>query len=110
MLSNLVFHSDYIDTEANKELQDGTTSEIGGLGIEVTMENGIGKVMSPIDDTPAQKAGLRTGDLIGRLDSTPVKGLTLKDAVDLMRGKPGTDIVLTVIREGEEKPLKFTLT
>src|SRR3569833_3059226 len=110
MLSNLDPHSSYLDTEAYKELQVGTTGEFGGLGIEVTMENGFVKVMSPIDDTPAQKAGLRTGDLIVRLDSTPVKGLTLKDAVDLMRGKPGTDIVLTVIREGEEKPLKFTLT
>src|SRR3569623_1289015 len=110
MLSNLDPHSAYLDTEAYKELQVGATGEFGGLGIEVTMENGFVKVMSPVDDTPAQKAGLRTGELIVRLDSTPVKGLTLKDAVDLMRGKPGTDIVLTVIREGEEKPLKFTLT
>src|SRR3569623_3671305 len=110
MLSNLDPHSSYLDTEAYKELQVGTTGEFGGLGIEVTMENGFVKVMSPIDDTPAKKAGRRTGDLIVRLDSTPVKGLTLKDAGDLMRGKPGTDIVLTVIREGEEKPLKFTLT
>src|SRR3569623_708324 len=109
-LSNLDPLSSYLDTEAYKELQVGTTGEFGGLVIEVTMENGFVKVMSPIDDTPAQKAGLRTGDLIVRLDSTPVKGLTLKDAVDLMRGKPGTDIVLTVIREGEEKPLKFNLT
>src|SRR3569833_3458192 len=110
MLSNLDPHSAYLDTEAYKELQVGTTGEFGGLGIEVTMENGFVKVMSPIADTPAQKAGLRTGELIVRLDSTPVKGLTMKDADDLMRGKPGTDIVLTVIREGEEKPLKFTLT
>ena len=110
MLSNLDPHSSYLDTEAYKELQVGTSGEFGGLGIEVTMENGFVKVMSPIDDTPAQKAGIKTGDLIVRLDSTPVKGLALKDAVDLMRGKPGTDIVLTVIREGEEKPLKFTLT
>lgn len=110
MLSNLDPHSSYLDTEAYKELQVGTSGEFGGLGIEVTMENGFVKVMSPIDDTPAQKAGIKAGDLIVRLDSTPVKGLALKDAVDLMRGKPGTDIVLTVIREGEEKPLKFTLT
>src|SRR3569623_1105390 len=110
MLSNLDPHSSYLDTEAYKELQVGTTGEFGGLGIEVTMENGFVKVMSPIDDTPAQKAGSKAGDLIIRLDSTPVKGLALKDAGELMRGKPGTDIVLTVIREGEEKPLKFTLT
>ena len=110
MLSNLDPHSNYLDAEAYKELQVGTTGEFGGLGIEVTMENGFVKVMSPIDDTPAQRAGILSGDLIIRLDETPVKGLTLKDAVDLMRGKPGTDIMLTVIREGEEKPLKFTLT
>jgi carboxyl-terminal processing protease len=110
MLSNLDPHSNYLDAEAYKELQVGTTGEFGGLGIEVTMENGFVKVMSPIDDTPAQRAGIHSGDLIIRLDETPVKGLTLKDAVDMMRGKPGTDIVLTVIREGEEKPLKFTLT
>ncbi|MEK7321975.1 MAG: S41 family peptidase [Pseudomonadota bacterium] len=110
MLSNLDPHSSYLDAESYKELQVGTSGEFGGLGIEVTMENGFVKVMSPIDDTPAQKAGLRTGDIIIRLDSTPVKGLSLKDAVDIMRGKPGTDILLTVIREGAEKPLKFTLT
>lgn len=110
MLSNLDPHSAYLDAEAYKELQVGTTGEFGGLGIEITMENGFVKVMSPIDDTPAQRAGIRSGDLIIRLDDTPVKGLTLKEAVDLMRGKPGTDIRLTVIREGEEKPLKFTLT
>jgi carboxyl-terminal processing protease len=110
MLSNLDPHSTYLDADAYKELQVGTTGEFGGLGIEVSMENGFVKVISPIEDTPAQKAGIRAGDLIIRLDETPVKGLTLKDAVDLMRGKPGTDIVLTVIREGEEKPLKFTLT
>lgn len=110
MLSNLDPHSTYLDASAYKELEVGTTGEFGGLGIEVTMENGFVKVISPIEDTPAQKADIRAGDLIVRLDETPVKGLTLKDAVDLMRGKPGTDIVLTVIREGEEKPLKFTLT
>lgn len=110
MLSNLDPHSTYLDADAYKELQVGTTGEFGGLGIEVSMENGFVKVISPIEDTPAQKAGIRAGDLIIRLDETPVKGLTLKDAVDLMRGKPGTDIVLTVIREGQEKPLKFTLT
>jgi len=110
MLSSLDPHSAYLDADSYKELQVGTTGEFGGLGIEVTMENGFVKVMSPIDDTPAQRAGIKPGDLIVRLDETPVKGLTLKDAVDMMRGKVGTDIVLTVIREGEEKPLKFTLT
>ena len=110
MLSNLDPHSAYLDAEAYKELQVGTTGEFGGLGIEITMENGFVKVVSPIDDTPAQRAGILSGDLIIRIDDTPVKGLTLKESVDLMRGKPGTDIMLTVIREGEEKPLKFTLT
>jgi carboxyl-terminal processing protease len=110
MLSNLDPHSTYLDAAAYKELEVGTTGEFGGLGIEVTMENGFVKVISPIEDTPAQKAGIRAGDLVIRLDDTPIKGLTLKDAVDMMRGKPGTDIVLTIIREGEEKPLKFTIT
>ena len=110
MLSGLDPHSAYLDREGFKELQVGTSGEFGGLGIEVTMENGFVKVMSPIDDTPAQRAGVNAGDLIIRLDDTPVKGLTLKDAVDKMRGKPGTNITITVMREGQEKPLKFTLT
>ena len=106
MLSNLDPHSAYLDAKAFKELQVGTSGEFGGLGIEVTMENGFVKVMSPIDDTPAQRAGIRAGDVVIRLDDTPVKGLTLKEAVDIMRGKPGTKITLTIIREGEEQPLK----
>src|SRR3569623_1647003 len=97
MLSNLDPLSSYLDTEAYKELQVCTTGEFGGLGIEVTMENGIDKVMSPIDATPAQKAGIKAGGLIIRLDSTPMKGHALKDAVELMRGKPGTAIVHTVL-------------
>ena len=88
----------------------GTDGKFGGLGIEVTMENGFVKVISPIDDTPAQRAGIQAGDVIVRLDDTPVKGMTLNDAVKIMRGKPGTDILLTVIREGEEGPLKVTIT
>lgn len=110
MLSGLDPHSAYLASEEYKELQEGTTGQFGGLGIEVGMENGFVKVVSPIDDTPAQRAGLKTGDLIVRLDDKPVKGMTLADAVKTMRGEPGTDIVLTVIREGEEAPLKFTLT
>ena len=109
MLAGLDPHSAYLDTEEFKDLQVGTTGEFGGLGIEVGMENGFVKVISPIDDTPAQKAGLKTGDLIIRLDDTPVKGLSLADAVKRMRGKPGSDIVLTVVREGEQKPLTFTV-
>lgn len=110
MLSGLDPHSTYLDPEGYKELQVGTTGRFGGLGIEVGMEDGFVKVISPIDDTPASKAGMKAGDLIVRLDDTPVKGLTLSDAVKIMRGKPGSDIILTVVRDGAEKPLKITIT
>ncbi len=110
MLTGLDPHSTYLDPEGYKELQVGTTGRFGGLGIEVGMEDGFVKVISPIDDTPAQRAGVQAGDLIVRLDETPVKGLLLSEAVKIMRGKPGSDIVLTVIREGEEKPLRITIT
>ncbi|QPK62518.1 S41 family peptidase [Methylomonas sp. LL1] len=110
MLSGLDPHSAYLASEEYKELQEGTTGQFGGLGIEVGMENGFVKVVSPIDDTPAQKAGIKAGDLIVRLDDKPVKGMTLAEAVKLMRGEPGSQIVLTVIREGAEAPLKFELT
>jgi C-terminal peptidase (prc) len=109
MLSGLDPHSSYLDVEEFKELQVGTSGEFGGLGIEVGMEDGFVKVISPIDDTPAQKAGLQSGDLIIRLDDTPVKGMTLNDAVKLMRGKPDTSINLMVVREGKDKPFKVTL-
>lgn len=110
MLSGLDPHSSYLDPENFKELQVGTTGEFGGLGIEVGMEDGFVKVISPIDDTPAQRAGVKAGDLVIRLDEKPVKGMSLHDAVKIMRGKVGSDIVLTIIREGEEKPLKITIT
>lgn len=110
MLSGLDPHSAYLASEEYKELQEGTTGQFGGLGIEVGMENGFVKVVSPIDDTPAQKAGIKAGDLIVRLDDKPVKGMTLAEAVKIMRGEPGTQIVLTVIREGAEAPLKFEIT
>lgn len=109
MLSNLDPHSAYLDEEEFKELQVGTSGEFGGLGIEVGMEDGFVKVISPIDDTPAQKAGLQAGDLIIRLDETPVKGMTLNDAVKLMRGKPGSNIDLMIVREGKDKPFKVSL-
>ncbi len=109
MLSGLDPHSAYLDAESFKDLQVSTTGEFGGLGIEVSMEDGFVKVISPIDDTPAQQAGIHAGDLIIRIDGAPVKGLTLGEAVNRMRGKPGSEIILTVVREGEEKPLKFTL-
>ncbi|MBL1277334.1 MAG: S41 family peptidase [Ectothiorhodospiraceae bacterium] len=110
MLSGLDPHSSYLDAEHFKELQVGTTGEFGGLGIEVGMEDGFVKVISPIDDTPAMHAGVKAGDLVIRLDEKPVKGLTLHQAVKIMRGKVGTDILLTIIREGEERPLKITIT
>ena len=110
MLSGLDPHSSYLDPDSFKDLQVGTTGEFGGLGIEVGMEDGFVKVISPIDDTPAQRAGVKAGDLVIRLDEKPVKGMTLRDAVNIMRGKVGSKITLTIIREGEEKPLKITIT
>ncbi|MDQ7074322.1 MAG: S41 family peptidase [Gammaproteobacteria bacterium] len=110
MLSGLDPHSSFLNEEEFKELKVGTTGQFGGLGIEVSMEDGFVKVVSPIDDTPAQKAGVQSGDLIIRLDDQPVKGLTLNDAVKIMRGKPGTDILLTIAREGAGKPLKIKVT
>jgi carboxyl-terminal processing protease len=110
MLSGLDPHSAYLDAEGFKELQVGTQGEFGGLGIEVGMEDGLVKVISPIEDTPAYQAGVKSGDLIIKLDDTLVKGLTLNDAVKRMRGKPGTDIVLTVLRKPEPKPLLITVT
>jgi len=110
MLSGLDPHSAYLNTEQFNELRIGTSGEFGGLGIEVGMEDGFVKVVSPIDDTPAQRAGMQTGDLIIRLDDKPVKGLTLNEAVKLMRGRPGSTITLTVVREGEDKPLKVDIT
>lgn len=109
MLSGLDPHSAYLDKEQYEELKVGTTGQFGGLGIEVGMENGFVKVISPIDDTPAQKAGVKAGDLIIRLDDKPVKGLSLNDAVKIMRGEPGSGIVLTIVREGAEQPLKLRL-
>ncbi|MCK5790051.1 MULTISPECIES: S41 family peptidase [unclassified Ketobacter] len=110
MLTELDPHSAYLKPEAYQDLQINTTGEFGGLGIEVGMEDGFVKVITPIDDTPAKKAGVEAGDLIIKLDSTPVKGLSLGEAVKLMRGKPGSDIVLTIIRAGIDKPLEITVT
>jgi carboxyl-terminal processing protease len=110
MLSGLDPHSSYLDAEQFTELQVGTTGQFGGLGIEVGMENGFVKVIAPIDDTPAQRAGVESGDLVIRLDDTPVKGMTLNEAVKIMRGKPGSDIELTIVREGLDQPLKINIT
>jgi len=110
MLTGLDPHSAYLDAEDYKGLMEGTSGQFGGLGIEVTMENGFIKVVSPIDDTPAQKAGLQAGDLIIKLDEKPVKGMSLGDAVKIMRGEPGEDITLTIIREGADAPIITVVT
>lgn len=110
MLTGLDPHSAYLDQEAFKELQVGTQGEFGGLGIEVGMEDGFVKVVAPIDDTPASRAGIKPGDLIVKLDEMSVKGMTLNEAVKQMRGKPNSQITLTIVRKGETKPLVVTLT
>ena len=109
MLTGLDPHSSFLNTEDFKDLNQATQGEFGGLGIEVGMEDGFVKVISPIEDSPAYKAGLKSGDLIMKLDETSTKGLSLNDSVKKMRGKPGTSIVLTVLRKGEAKPLTFKL-
>jgi len=109
MLSNLDPHSAYLDSDAFKELQVGTQGEFGGLGIEVGMEDGLVKVISPIEDTPAYRAGVKAGDLIFKLDDTPVKGLTLSEAVKKMRGKPKTPLKISILRKGETKPIELTV-
>ena len=109
MVASLDPHSAYLDKKAFKELREGTQGKFVGLGIEVGMEDGYVKVISPIEDSPAYKAGLKAGDLITRLDSTPVKGMTLDEAVKRMRGEPNTKITLTVARKEEDKPLMITI-
>ncbi|MFZ2620113.1 MAG: S41 family peptidase [Alphaproteobacteria bacterium] len=110
MLTALDPHSSYMNRKDFEGLQEQTRGEFGGLGIEVTMEKGLVKVVAPIEDTPADAAGIEAGDYIIRLDETDVQGLTLSDAVDKMRGKPGTDIVLKVFRESSQKTLDITIT
>ncbi|HAT7072907.1 TPA: PDZ domain-containing protein [Legionella pneumophila] len=109
MLTGLDPHSSYLNEEEFKELQTSTSGEFGGLGIEVTMEEGVVKVITPLVDTPAFKAGIKSGDYIIKLGKESVQGLSLKDAVNLMRGKPGTTIELTILRKGVNKPLTFDL-
>lgn len=107
MLSDLDPHSTYLAPEDYEELEESTSGEFGGLGIEVGMENGFIKVIAPIDDTPAQQAGVQSGDLIIKLDEKPVKGMGLEEAVQLMRGKPGTILTLTIMRESENGPVEI---
>ena len=111
MLSGLDPHSDYLTPDDFKNLRESTSGEFGGLGIEISMDaTGFVRVVAPIDDTPAYRAGMKSGDLITQIDSTPVKGMNINDAVGKMRGKPGTALELTVIREGESGPIKVQIT
>ncbi len=109
MLTSLDPHSGYMEPVEYSDVQEDTTGQFGGLGIEVQMEDGVIKVVSPIDDTPAAKAGILAGDFIVELDSTQVQGLTLDQAVEKMRGQVGSKITITVVREGVTEPLKFEL-
>ena len=109
MLDGLDPHSLYLSAEDFQDLQTNTSGEFSGLGLEITMENGFVKVISPIDDTPAQKAGIESGDLILKLDNHPVKGMSLNDAVDLMRGSKGSSIDVTIAREGNSQPFTVTI-
>jgi len=109
MLETLDPHSTYLDKKAYTDLNVSTKGEFGGLGIEVTMDKGVVKVVTPIDDTPADKAGVKAGDLIVKIDGKSVRGMTISDAVGLMRGKKGTPIDLTIIRSGESKPVQIKI-
>ena len=110
MLASLDPHSTYLNPKKFREMQVQTRGEFGGLGIEVTMDNGLVKVVTPIDDTPAARAGLKAGDLITHLDGTPVLGMTLSEAVEQMRGPVSSKIKISVQREGEDGPLDFEIT
>lgn len=110
MVSGLDPHSEYLDQEAYKTLLMTTSGEFGGVGIEVTPEYGILKIVSPMDDTPAAKAGIKAGDYIVAIDGKLVSEMTLQDAVEKMRGKPESLVILTVLRKGEKAPLTFKLT
>ena len=110
LLQSLDPYSAYMSPEIFNEMQTETSGEFGGLGIEVSMESGVVKVISPIDDTPASKAGIKAGDYIVKIENTQVQGKTLREAVDLMRGPVGSSIELTIRRRGEKKALTFNIT
>ena len=109
ILKSLDPHSSYMDAKSYADMQTTTTGQFGGLGMQVNMEDGVLKVVSPIDDTPAARAGILAGDVIDQVDGAPVKGLTLTQAVDKMRGAPGTEIRLEVVRKGKDSPFSVTL-
>src|SRR5690606_37196035 len=109
MLAGLDPHSAYLTDESFDDLQESTSGEFGGLGIEVGAEDGFIRVIAPIDGPPADKAGLRTGDLIIKLDDQAVQGMPLKDAIELMRGERGSAITLTILREGVDAPFEVEI-
>ena len=110
MLAGIDPHSTYLEADDYDQLQESTTGEFGGLGVEVGIEDGFIKVIAPMDGSPADIAGVQAGDLIIKLDDTPAREVTLGDTIDIMRGEPGTDIVLTIIREGRSEPFEITVT
>ena len=110
MLSQMDPHSSYLDKDSFNDLQESTSGNYGGLGIEIGMEDGLLKVISPIDDTPAANAGIESGDLIIQLDETPVKGMSLSEAIEAMRGEPGSNIEILLIKTDNPTPTSLTLT
>ena len=110
MVSSLDPHSQYFDKKTFKEFREGTTGKFVGVGIEITQEDGLIRVVSPIEGSPADRAGLKPGDLITRIDDTAVKGLSLNDAVKRMRGEPGTKVLLTILRKDENRSFPVTIT
>ena len=110
MVSSLDPHSQYLDKKALKEFNEGTTGKFVGVGIEIAMEEGLVKVVSPIEGSPAHRAGLKPGDLISKIDDTLVKGLTLNEAVKRMRGEPNTKVILTILRKSENRSFPVTIT
>jgi carboxyl-terminal processing protease len=110
IISSLDPHSSYMDAKAYRDMQATTSGQFGGLGMQVNMEDGVLKVVSPIDDTPAARAGILAGDIISEVDGAPVKGLDLNQAVEKMRGVPGTEVKLVIIRKDDAAPINLTLT
>jgi len=110
MVSSLDPHSSYMDPKEFADMQVQTRGEFGGLGLEVTQEDGLVKVVTPIDDTPASRAGVKTGDFISAIDGTSIQGMPLNEAVERMRGPENSKVTLTILRQGEKKPLELTLT
>jgi len=109
MVSDLDPHSSYMDAKSFADMQIQTKGEFGGVGIEVTIEDGLIKVISPIDDTPAAKAGIKTGDYIAAIDGVSIEGMALNDAIDKMRGAPGSKVTLTILRKDAKKPFDVSL-